>query len=68
MITQCKRLSLPQMHRLTDEATARTHVFANADFSSGTSGSTTTGMSSAACCFTIDTTANLNLRIMGIVG
>ena len=53
---------------LTDEATARTHVFANANFSSGTSGSTTTGMSSAALgVSTINTTANLNLRIMGIV-
>ena len=53
---------------LTDESTARGHVFANANFSSGTSGSTTTGMSSAALAVsTINTTANLNLRIMGIV-
>jgi hypothetical protein len=53
---------------LTSEATARTAVFANANFSSGTSGSTTTGMSSAALAVsTIATTANLNLRIMGIV-
>ena len=53
---------------LTDEDTARGHVFANANFSSGTSGSTTTGMSSAALAVsTVATTANLNLRIMGIV-
>ena len=53
---------------LTDEATARTHVFANANFSSGTGGSTSTGMSSAALAVsTIATTNNLNLRIMGIV-
>jgi len=53
---------------LTSEATARAAVFANANFSSGTSGSTTTGMSSAALAVsTIATTANLNLRIMGIV-
>ena len=52
---------------LTDEATARAAVFANANFSSGTSGSTTTGKSSAALAVsTIATTANLNLRIMGI--
>ena len=52
---------------LTDEATARAAVFANANFSSGTSGSTTTGKSSAALgVSTINTTANLNLRIMGI--
>lgn len=53
---------------LTDEATARAAVFANANFSSGQSGSTTTGMSSAALAVsTIAATANLNLRIMGIV-
>ena len=53
---------------LTDEDTARGHVFANANFSSGQSGSTTTGMSSAALAVsTVNTTANLNLRIMGIV-
>ena len=52
---------------LTDEATARAAVFANANFSSGTSGSTTTGKSSAALgVSTIATTANLNLRIMGL--
>ena len=51
---------------LTSEATARGHVFANANFSSGTSGSTTTGMSSAALAVsTIATTNTLNLRIMG---
>lgn len=53
---------------LTNESTARGHVFANANFSSGTSGSTTTGMSSAALAVsTIATTNNLNLRVMGIV-
>jgi hypothetical protein len=52
---------------LTNEATARAHVFANANFASGTSGSTTTGISSATLAVgTINTTANLNLRIMGI--
>ena len=50
----------------TSKATARAAVFANANFSSGTSGSTTSGMSSAALAIsTINTTANLNLRIMG---
>jgi hypothetical protein len=50
----------------TNKATARAAVFANANFSSGTSGSTTTGLSSAALAIsTINTTANLNLRIMG---
>lgn len=52
---------------LTNESTARGHVFANANFSSGTSGSTTTGKSSAALAVsTIATTATLHLRIMGI--
>ena len=52
---------------LTDEATARAAVFANANFSSGTGGSTTTGKSTAQLgVSTIATTANLNLRIMGI--
>jgi hypothetical protein len=52
---------------LTSEATARGHVFANANFSSGQSGSTTTGISSAQLAVsTIAVTANLNLRIMGI--
>ena len=52
---------------LTDETTARGHVFANANFATATSGSTTTGISSAKLgVSTINTTANLNLRIMGI--
>jgi hypothetical protein len=51
---------------LTSKATLRGHVFANANFSSGTSGSTTTGISSAALAVsTIATTNTLNLRIMG---
>ena len=53
---------------LTNESTARGHIFANAQFSSGTSGSTTTGKSSAALAVsTIANTAAHNLRIMGIV-
>ena len=53
---------------LTNEATARAAIFANANFSSGTSGSTTTGKSSAALAVsTIANTAAHNLRIMGIV-
>ena len=52
---------------LTSEATARGHVFANANFATATSGSTTTGISSAKLAVgTIAVTANLNLRIMGI--
>ena len=52
---------------LTSESTARAHVFANANFATGASGSTTTGISSATLAVgTINTTANLNLRIMGI--
>jgi hypothetical protein len=52
---------------LTSEATARTHVFANANFASGQSGTSATGISSATLAVgTIATTANLNLRIMGI--
>jgi hypothetical protein len=52
---------------LTSEATARGHVFANANFAAGTSGSSTTGISSATLAVsTIAATANLNLRIMGI--
>lgn len=51
---------------LTSKATMRGHVFANANFSTGTSGSTTTGISSAALAVsTIATTNTLNLRIMG---
>jgi len=50
----------------TSKATARAAVFANANFSSGTSGSTTTGNSSAALAIsTIATTNTLNLRILG---
>ena len=52
----------------TNKATARAAVFANANFSSGTSGSTNTGVSSAALAIsTIATTAALHLRIMGWV-
>lgn len=52
---------------LTSESAARAHVFANANFAAGQSGSTTTGISSATLAVgTIATTANLNLRIMGI--
>jgi|TARA_R100001132_G_C3273321_1_gene95392 hypothetical protein len=52
----------------TSKATARAAVFANANFSSGTSGSTTTGMSSGALAIsTIATTAALQMRIMGWV-
>lgn len=52
---------------LTSEATARGHVFANANFATAAAGSTTTGISSAQLAVgTIATTANLNLRIMGI--
>ena len=52
---------------LTNEATARGHVFANANFAAGTSGSTTTGISSATLgVSTIATTAALHLRIIGI--
>ena len=52
---------------LTSESTARGHVFANANFAAGQSGSSTTGISSATLAVgTIATTANLNLRIMGI--
>jgi len=52
---------------LTNEATARGHVFANANFAAGTSGSSTTGISSAKLgVSTIAATAALQLRIMGI--
>ena len=45
----------------------RGHVFANANFAAGTSGSNTTGISSAKLgVSTIATTAALQLRIMGI--
>ncbi len=50
----------------TSKATARAAVFANANFATGTSGSTTTGMSSATLAVsTINTTNTLNLRILG---
>jgi len=50
----------------TSKATARAGVFANANFDSGTSGSTTTGMSSATLDIgSINTTNSLHLRIMG---
>ncbi len=52
---------------LTSESAARAHVFANANFADAQSGSTTTGISSAKLgVSTINVTANLNLRIMGI--
>jgi len=52
---------------LTNEATARGHVFANANFANGQDGSDTTGISSAKLAVgTVAVTANLNLRIMGI--
>jgi len=52
---------------LTSEATARGHVFANANFATATSGSTATGNSSASLgVSTIATTNTLQLRIMGI--
>ena len=52
---------------LTSEATARGHVFSNANFATGTSGSSTTGISSATLAVgTIATTAALHLRIIGI--
>jgi len=52
---------------LTNEATARGHVFANANVATATSGSSTTGISSAKLgVSTIATTAALHLRIIGI--
>jgi hypothetical protein len=52
---------------LTSESAARAHVFANANFAAGQSGSSATGISSTTLAVgTIATTANLNLRIMGI--
>lgn len=49
------------------EAEVRAAVFANANFATATSGSTTTGLSSATLDLdTIATTNTLNLRIMGI--
>jgi hypothetical protein len=52
---------------LTSEATARGHVFANANFAAGASGSSVSGISSAKLgVSTIASTAALQLRIMGI--
>ena len=52
---------------LTNEATARGHVFANANFANADAGSSTTGISSGKLAVsTIATTAALQLRIMGI--
>jgi len=51
---------------LTSKATLRGHVFANANFATATSGSTTTGISSAKLAVgTIATTNTLQMRIMG---
>ena len=50
----------------TSKATARASVFANANFAAGTSGSTSSGLSSATLAVsTINTTKSLHLRIMG---
>ena len=50
----------------TSKATARASVFANANFAAGTSGSTSSGLSSATLAVsTINTTNRLHLRIMG---
>ena len=52
---------------LTDEATARGHVFANANFANADAGVTATGISSGKLAVsTIATTAALQLRIVGI--
>ena len=52
---------------LTNESTARGHVFANANFATATSGSTTTGLSSAKLgVSTIAATNTLQMRIVGI--
>jgi len=52
---------------LTSEATARGHVFANANFATATSGSSTTGISSGSLAVsTIAATAALQMRIIGI--
>lgn len=52
---------------LTDAATAQSHVFANANFATATSGSAITGISSGKLAVsTIATTAALQLRIIGI--
>lgn len=53
---------------LTNESTARGHVFANANFATATSGSTVTGLSSAKLgVSTIAATNTLQLRIVGIM-
>tara|TARA_B100000161_G_scaffold211981_1_gene156856 strand:- start:670 stop:1305 length:636 start_codon:yes stop_codon:yes gene_type:complete len=53
---------------LTNEATARAATFANADFSDGAAGSTSTGLSSGKLAVsTIADTAAHHLRIMGIL-
>jgi hypothetical protein len=50
----------------TSKATARASVFANANFAAGTSGSTSSGLSSGTLAVsTINTTNSLHLRIMG---
>ena len=50
----------------TSKAIARAAAFANADFATATSGSTTTGQSSCTLAVsTINTTNTLNLRILG---
>ena len=52
---------------LTNEATARGHVFANANLSTGVTGTNATGMSLGRLgVSTVNVTANLNFRIMGI--
>ena len=53
---------------LTNEATARGHVFANANFSTATTGDDTNGLSAGRLAVsTVATTNTLNLRIMGIM-
>jgi len=52
---------------LTNEATARGHVFANANFANGHDGVAATGLSSASLnVSTIAATADLQMRIVGI--
>jgi hypothetical protein len=53
---------------LNTEAAARAHVFSNANFATAQNGSTASGISACKLAVgTIAATANLNLRIMGIV-
>lgn len=53
---------------MTNEATARAHVFINANFSTATTGTAATGMSlGRLAAGTVATTNTLNLRIMGFV-